>query len=102
MKVVINNNWGGFRLSPVKDQSGVNPKAVLRITFDESVLAKTGTISIYQNKTLYETISIPNANVSIANNVVSIVHTKPFSINARIGVPSPWAASGIRPITFVP
>ncbi len=72
-------------LTPIKNDFAIDLIAPLKITFDEAVLAKTGTIEIYQNNTLFQTISIPSSSVSISTKEVTINHST-FKANARVAV----------------
>ena len=59
--------------NPADDATGVAVNANLVITFSENVVAGTGNIVIYKSDdTVFETIAVGDAKVSIANNVVTI------------------------------
>lgn len=86
-------------LSPASGSSQAFPTSNLVITFDESVTAVSSkTISIYQNKTLFETITLPSAQVKLKSNIASINPNTDFTVgldyNVRIEAGAFEDASG--------
>jgi hypothetical protein len=76
-------------LTPAKNQTGVVASPVLKITFSETVLKKTGRVKIFENNALLESIAIDSNNVLVNNNVVTILQSKPFNFNSTISIAIP-------------
>jgi len=79
-------------LIPAKNQTSVAANPTLKITYNETVLKKTGRIKIFENNNLIESIAIDSNNVVVNNNVVTIIQTKHFSYNSTISIAVPTNA----------
>lgn len=85
-------------LMPAKNSTGIAQDTVLKVIFSETVLKASGTVSIYANNQLYESISVGSDLVSVQGNVMQIKHLKKFPFNARIAVKV--AAKTVRDSSF--
>lgn len=74
----------GFR--PGKRDTAILPNAILQVHMSEAVLKKAGSVYLYSNNALLETISINSDMVKIKNDTIFINHLKSFPVNARISV----------------
>ncbi len=72
-------------LFPAKNDQNVNLNNPLKVVFDETVLAKTGSLKIFQNNAVFQSYSIPNNLIKINKDTVTIIHN-PFKSNSRISV----------------
>jgi hypothetical protein len=75
------------RLSPEKDAKKILPNKDLFIEFDETVLKRlAGTIRIFANNTLFETINVTSSNVRANGRFIVINPVKDLPINSKIEV----------------
>ncbi|MDI1233700.1 MAG: aryl-sulfate sulfotransferase [bacterium] len=78
-----------FGLTPSQNQIDVIAKPKIQMTFDETVLKKTGRIKIFENNKLIESINIDSANVVVNNNIVTLIPIIGFSYNSIISLSVP-------------
>lgn len=71
---------------PGRDDSAVNPNAVLKVIFDEAVLKRSGMIQIYQNGIIKENIGVNSDLVKIKKDTMFISTMNAFAVNSRISV----------------
>lgn len=76
-------------LTPVKNETNVVAKPTIQITFDETVLKKTGRIKIFENNTLIESLAVDSSLVTVNNNIVTLLPTQAFNLNSTIAIAVP-------------
>lgn len=73
-------------LKPSTKSISIKPDTILQIAFNETVLKSIGSINIYSNNVLYESIAVSSDLVIVNNNVMTIRHLKQFPFNSRISI----------------
>lgn len=74
-------------LIPSYNIKNVSINSDLKITFNEKIYkGSTGSIALYENNILIESILINNSTIGISNKVVTITPTVSFNYGKRIGV----------------
>lgn len=73
-------------VKPAKNSIGIASDSTLQVVFSEAVIKSTGTLLIYANNQLFETISMSSDLVTVNNSVLSIKHLKKLPFNSHIAV----------------
>ncbi len=85
-------------LMPAKNSIGIAPDSALHVVFSEAVIKSTGTVLIYANNQLYESIALSSDLVSVNNSVLNIKHLKKFPFNSHISIK--LSAKSVRDSSF--
>lgn len=72
-------------LIPAKNEQNVNLIKPLKVICDEAVLAKAGSLTIYQNNAQFQYFNIPDNAIKINRDTITILHNA-FQNNSRLSV----------------
>jgi hypothetical protein len=72
-------------LLPAKNGQTVNLINPIKVIFDEAVLAKAGSLTVYQNNLQFQYFNIPDNNIKINKDTVTILHNA-FQNNSRLSI----------------
>ncbi len=79
-------------LSPANGAAGVGVNAPLSITFNEPIRKGSGTITIYQGSSPWQTLAVTGPSVSVSGNTALITPSSPFPSEAALFVIVPGGA----------